>query len=412
GRRATTLRYNGTVPGPTLYLSAGDHLGVDLVNILDEPTNLHTHGLQVTPQGNSDNPFVMIEPGRTFHYDYRIPADHPPGTYWYHPHHHGRTADQVFGGLYGAIVIGEPTPLQVSADRVLVISDITLDAVGVASASAMDRMQGREGDLVLVNGQQTPHLEIAPGARERWRIVNACVSRYLRLQLTGQQLELLGVDLLDGGRAQIVDELLLAPGNRADVLVTTAAGAAVLQALPYDRGSAMGMGGGMGSRRRTPGAIIDLVGLTVAGSAPATSPVTVDRPASLDLRAISDVRHRALTMAMGMGMGATGSATIDGRAFDANRIDQTVRAGAVEEWTISNTSPMDHPFHLHVWPMQVISVGGQLAVLPTWQNVVSVPARSNAVVRIAFGPQTGTTVYHCHILDHEDNGMMGVVSVG
>ena len=196
------MRYNGSVPGPTLHLRPGDHLGIDLVNHLDQPTNLHTHGLQVSPQGNSDNPFVMVNPGQTFHYDYQIPDDHPAGTFWYHPHHHGLAADQVFGGLYGAIVIGEPDPTPVSADRVLVISDITLDGAGaVPPATAMQRMTGREGDLVLVNGQSRPQLTARPGARERWRIVNACVARYLRLRLDGQDLQLLGIDLPLGGRA-------------------------------------------------------------------------------------------------------------------------------------------------------------------------------------------------------------------
>lgn len=132
--------------------------------------NLHTHGLQVSPQGNSDNPFVTVEPGETFHYDYLIPADHPAGTFWYHPHHHGSAADQVYGGLYGAIVIGEPDPQEVGADRVLVVSDITLDSAGtVPAVSAVQRMAGREGDLVLVNGQARPQLTAQPGSRQRWR---------------------------------------------------------------------------------------------------------------------------------------------------------------------------------------------------------------------------------------------------
>lgn len=122
----------------------------------------------------------MVDPGGMFHYDYRIPAGHPAGTLWRHPHHHGRTADQVFGGLYGTIVIGESRAPEVSADRVLVISDITLNPAGtVAPASTVDRMQGREGNLVLVNGQLAPQLTVRSGTRERWRIVNACASRYL-----------------------------------------------------------------------------------------------------------------------------------------------------------------------------------------------------------------------------------------
>jgi FtsP/CotA-like multicopper oxidase with cupredoxin domain len=113
-----------------------------------------------------------------------------------------------------------------------------------------------------------------------------------------------------------------------------------------------------------------------------------------------------------MGMISRGSAfTIDRRGFDPQRVDQTVAAGSVEEWTITNTSSMDHPFHLHVWPMQVLSIAGRGIDPPTWQNVVNVPARSSSVVRIAFDDHTGRTVYHCHILDHEDNGMMGVIEV-
>jgi FtsP/CotA-like multicopper oxidase with cupredoxin domain len=420
GRQATTMRYNGGVPGPTLHLQPGDHLGIDLVNHLDQPTNLHTHGLQVSPQGNSDNPFLMIDPGQTFHYDYGIPADHPTGTFWYHPHHHGSAADQVYGGLYGAIIITDPDPPPVTADRVLVISDITLDAGGaIPPVTVMQRMTGREGDLVLVNGQALPRVTAAPGARERWRIVNACVARYLQLRLDGQDLQLLGVDLPLGGQPQRTEQVLLAPGNRADLLVTTRAGTSTLQALPYHRGTVdmeMGMGGGMGSQGSTPttsGSPIDLATLTASGSPAATAAAVIPLPPIGDLRATPVTGRLTLTLAMGMGMTGSGGMafTIDGRAFDPARVDQTVHAGAVEEWTITNTSQLDHPFHLHVWPMQVLSVAGVTTDAPTWQNVVNVPARSSSVVRIAFDAYTGRTVYHCHILDHEDNGMMGIIAV-
>ena len=431
GREATTYRFNGGLPGPTLHLRAGDHLGIDLVNHLDRPTNLHTHGLQVSPQGNSDNPFVMVNPGEAFHYDYKIPDNHPAGTFWYHPHHHGLVADQVFGGLYGAIVIGEPDPPQVSADRVLVISDITLDRAGaVQPATVMQRITGREGDLVLVNGQANPHLTAQPGTRERWRIVNACVARYLRLRLDGQHLYLLGIDLPLGGPPSQVDEVLLAPGNRADLLVTTHTGTSTLQTLSYNRGTPMGMGSGMGDGTGMAGGIesggthsdgsvidgsvIELATLTVTGAPVPNVAAVSPRPFARDLRAFDVATRRTLTLAMsmGMGMGSSGSAfTIDGRGFEPHRVDNTVKAGAVEEWTITNTSGMDHPFHLHVWPMQVLSVAGRTIDPPTWQNVVNVPARSSSIVRIAFDDYAGRTVYHCHILDHEDNGMMGIIDV-
>ena len=101
--------------------------------------------------------------------------------------------------------------------------------------------------------------------------------------------------------------------------------------------------------------------------------------------------------------------TIDGKPFDPARIDTTVQGGSVEEWTLTNTSSMDHPVHLHVWPMQIIEQNGATADSPIWQDVVNVPARGNVRVRIPFEDFTGKTVYHCHILDHEDGGMMGVI---
>lgn len=417
GRNATALSYNGGLPGPTLRLNAGDQLGVTLHNGLDDPTNLHVHGLHVSPQGNGDNPFVMVEPGASFDYEYRLPVDHPPGLYWYHPHHHGFVADQVFGGLYGAIIVEDPQPIDAVRERVLVVSDITLDAVGsIPAVSPMEKMLGREGELVLVNGQVNPRLSAHPGERERWRIVNACVARYLRLRLDGQQLQLLGMDSGRFRNPRTVDEVVLAPGNRADLLVTMATGTAVLRTLAYDRGSPGGMMGGGGPRSGTTGGRASLATLTVAGD-PVAAPLAVPvQPAPRDLRGTTVTARRELTLAMGMGAGMGGggmmsSFTINGREFDAGRVDTTVEAGSVEEWTLNNTSPMDHPVHLHVWPMQVIESDGRSLSSAAWQDVVNVPARSQVRVRIAFEDFVGRSVYHCHILDHEDNGMMGVIEV-
>lgn len=426
GRDASALSYNGSLPGPTLFLRAGDRVNVSLENGLKDPTNLHVHGLHVSPQGNSDNVLVSVDPGTVFDYEYRLPADHPPGVYWYHPHHHGFVADQVFGGLYGAIIVQDPEPVPVSRERVLVISDIALTGDGsITAVSTMEKMMGREGNLILVNGQLNPALAARPGERERWRIVNACTSRYLKLRLDGQSLQLLG---LDSGRYQTprdVEEVLLAPGNRADLLVTAAQGRAVLRTLPVDRGS-MGsmMGGSNGGGQSPPGPDGTVLATLAVSGAQAASPGPVPaQPAPRDLRAVVVTAHRELVFAMGMGMnnggqgmgmgGGTGSGmmsfTINGRPFDPARVDTTVPAGAVEEWTLRNTSPMDHPVHLHVWPMQIIEQADRPVDSPLWQDVVNVPARGSVRVRIAFDDFTGKTVYHCHILDHEDSGMMGLI---
>lgn len=420
GRDAFGLAYNGGIPGPTLRLRGGETLEVELVNEMAVPTNLHVHGLHVSPQGNSDNVFVTIEPGRSFSYAYRLPENHPPGLYWYHPHHHGTVADQIFAGLFGAIIVEDPEPLQVSRERVMVVSDTTLDGTGtVTDISPMERMLGREGEMVLVNGQSNPRLSARPGERERWRIVNTCVSRYLSLRLDGQQLELLG---MDAGRFQSpegVRELLLAPGNRADILVSAADGDAVLTASYYDRGSMAGMMGlrGAGPDGRPIRAEIPLATLSVSGD-PVTSPPDIPteirsglQPA--DLRTATVAAQRQFTFAtggMGPGMGMM-SFTINGREFNGNRTDTAVAAQSVEEWTLVNSSPMDHPFHLHVWPMQIVAEAGRAPDSAPWRDVVNVPARGQVTVRIAFDDFSGRSVYHCHILDHEDQGMMGIIEV-
>lgn len=412
GRPASVWMYEGGLPGPTWRVRPGDRVRVLLRNRLPQPTNLHVHGLHVSPEGHSDNMFVSVEPGASFQYEYRLPADHPPGVYWYHPHHHGMVADQVFAGLYGAIIVEDPTPIPVARERVLVISDITLDSTGhPAASSGMQRMLGREGDTVLVNGQVTPRMSARPGERERWRVVNACSARYLRLRLDGQRLQLLGIDSGRFEQAAEVSEIVLAPGNRADLLVTAGSATSTLRTLPVNRGGMSGMGTGQPNQQT-----VALATFTVSGSAVRSESALPAQPAPRDLRGVSVAAHRTLTFAMGMG-GASGgmgggmagmggmSFTVDGRPFDPARVDTRTRVGTVEEWTLANTSPMDHPVHLHVWPMQLVEAPGA----PVWRDVVNVPARSSVRVRIPFEDFPGRTVYHCHILDHEDAGMMAVV---
>ena len=178
------------------------------------PTNLHVHGLHVSPQGNGDNVFVAVEPGRKRSTtSYRLPPDHPPGVYWYHPHHHGMVAEQIFARpLRGDHRRGSRSHPGQAGNGCWSSRTPPWTAPGTSPRSSpMERMMGREGELLLLNGQSSPLLTARPGERERWRIVNACVARYLRLRLDGQQLQLLG---MDSGRFP-------RPGNRG----RTAAGA-------------------------------------------------------------------------------------------------------------------------------------------------------------------------------------------
>ena len=414
GREAATLGYNGGVPGPTLRLRPGDTLRVELGNRLDRVTNLHVHGLHVSPEGNGDNVFVAVEPGRAHRYEYRLPDNHRPGVYWYHPHHHGTVADQVFGGLYGAIIVEDDEEIPVDRERVMVVSDITLDSGGsLVSPSAMEQMMGREGELVLVNGAAEPDLKGRAGERERWRVVNACTARYLALRLPGQRARVAGRDVGRLPQDMALEDVVLAPGNRLDLVVDLSEGGRELTAMPVDRGGMMGqmMGGGPMPGGGGP---VALARLRVSASGNRAAGEIPPGPTVRDLRDADVDGRRSITFQMGMGGmmgGGDGpmSFTFDGEEFDADRIDQQVGMGTVEEWTIGNDSPMDHPFHLHVWPMQLLETDGRELSEPVWLDVVNVPARSQVKVRVAFEDFGGRTVYHCHILDHEDRGMMGTV---
>ncbi|MBP2371756.1 multicopper oxidase family protein [Pseudonocardia parietis] len=408
------LGFNGTSPGPTLRVRAGDELEVRLTNRLDKPTNLHTHGLRVSPQANSDNPFLRIDPGTSFDYRYRIPPDHPAGTFWYHPHHHGMVADQVFGGLAGALLVDPPLgngpDLPVVEDRVLLVTDTTLDADGhLLEASAMDRAMGRQGELVLVNGQHQPTIPAAPGATQRWRIINGCVSRVLPIRLDGHDLIQVAHDGTFLPAPATKDRVLLAPGNRADVIVRpTGTGRYPLIADAVDRG---GMEGMMGGNIAASGPVT-LATLVTDGPSVTAPPLPATLPAEKTGGGPTTAR-RQITFQMGMsGSGMGGMAfTIDGRTFDPARDDQTVQLGTTEEWTINNPSPLAHPFHLHVWPFTVLATSDGARPVGVPQDVVLVPARGWARLRIPFTEHDGRSVYHCHILDHEDAGMMATINV-
>jgi FtsP/CotA-like multicopper oxidase with cupredoxin domain len=416
GHDTSAWGFNGTSPGPTLRIRPGDLLRVRLVNHIDQPTNLHTHGLHVSPRGNGDNPFVTIDPGNSFDYAIRIPADHPAGTFWYHPHHHGTVADQIFAGLVGALLVAGEDSLPVTDDMVLLVTDTTLDGSGrVAPPSLAAKMMGREGDLVMVNGQHQPLITASPGAMQRWRVINGCTSRVLSLRLDGQPLTQVALDGVFLPAPIDRDPVVLAPGNRADLLVRpTSDGRYALVSEPYNRGTAMmgGMGemGGDGSSSTEP---VTLATLQVSG--PASTPPEL--PATLPVPPVPQgrvARQRRLTFAIGMdagmGMGAM-AFTIDGRTFDSDRDDQTVALGSTEEWTVLNTSPMDHPFHLHAWPFHVAAASTGTPPTGARQDVVLIPARGWVRLRIPFTDHPGRSVYHCHILDHEDRGMMGTINV-
>ncbi len=404
GTAARALTYNGLLPGPLLELEAGDAVQIHLHNQLNQPTNLHYHGLHVSPEGNADNVFLSVQPGASQSYSFRIPEDHPAGLFYYHPHHHGTVADQVFGGLGGALIVrgalDRIPEVQAAQEEVLFLKDLPADR----ESSMGGAMLGREGSVLTVNGQVNPRIATPAGGLLRLRFVNGSNARFWRLALEGHRLHLIATD---GGaleRPVAVEDLLLVPGARADVLVqiSPTGGRFRLRNRAYNRvGRSM-----MGMRRSMASSQGEETIATVQ-----TNGTTTPKPLPQQLLPVqplnNPVRTRRFVMNHGMAPGMGMVFLINGQAYDHQRIDTRVRLGEIEEWELVNTGVMDHPFHVHVNPMQVISRNGQPEPFPAWRDVVLVRAGETVRVRTQFRDFPGRSVYHCHILDHEELGMMG-----
>ncbi len=261
----------------------------------------------------------------------------------------------------------------------------------------MERMTGREGSMLTVNGEVAPVYTVKRGGLMRWRFVNASSSRYYRLSLEEHPFAVIAVD---GGalpRTELTREALLTPGQRLDVLVKAdrTPGAYRLLNLPYNRG-------GFGLEVAAPQ---ELARLIYTGVSEDEIPLP-DRLQTVELLPHPRWPPRKFELQQGM----MGAFSINGRAFRADRIDTRVALNSVEDWDIYNPGQMDHPFHLHVNPFQMVEADGTIQ-RPAWLDVVNIPRRSTQRIRIRFADFSGKTVYHCHILDHEDGGMMGTLEI-
>lgn len=410
-RDAYAYAFNGLVPGPAIEARPGDRLLIHFHNGLVEPSNLHYHGLHVPSTGSADNAMLSVPPRESFNYQIDIPSTHPGGIFWYHPHVHEFAARQVSRGLAGTLIVrgdlDQIPEIAAAPEQIIVLQDFALDRGGVPTEPGiMEKMAGREGDLVTINGRINPTILIQRGGWIRLRFLNASSSRFYRLGLEEHSFHVIATD---GGALAAPEEqaeILLAPGERVDAMVeaTRPDASYRLINLPYRR--VTGMGGGP-----TTSAPMVLATLTYRGTADQTWNLPQQLVSVDPLPGPSILRTFQLGSGMGMGVMAGGGMTfaINGRTFNPDRVDTRVRLNAVEDWEFVNPSTMDHPMHIHTNPFQVIGSDG--APIRAWKDVVVVPARSRVRVRTAFRDFVGRTMYHCHILDHEDFGMMGVLEI-
>jgi FtsP/CotA-like multicopper oxidase with cupredoxin domain len=399
GRQVTSRVFDGMYPAPTLKVRPGDTIRLKVTNDLDDITNVHTHGFHVSPSDNSDNVFVEIMPGETFDYEFQLPGNHAAGLYWYHPHVHGDTYEHVNGGMAGAIIIegglDEFPGIAGLTERLLVLQSSQFDADGVVVP--VDDQSARE-QLRTVNGQVNPSIRIRPGETQRWRIANMTSENFALLALEGHMLHQVAKDGQPLSELRTQERILMVPGERIEVLVQAAgAGTYELRQLLWGTGF-----------QSQPDVV--LATMVVDGDPVDPAPLPTTLIPFEDLREVEVDNYRELTFDVTQDHDGV-HFLIDGKTFDHDRVDQTVQLGATEEWVINNASDEWHPFHIHINDFQVVAVNGEPYEAYSWEDTRGLPPNGSITMRSRFLDFTGKYVYHCHILFHEDMGMMGIVEV-
>lgn len=449
-RRIYTRNYNASIPGPTLRLRGGNRLRLTQVNGLPKNTspsggmniphnfnsfNLHTHGLHVSPAGHADNVFREFTPRATdqspeprYLSEIEIPCDHPAGTFWYHPHHHGSTAMQVAGGMAGVIIIegdvDEVPEIAAARDVVVCINELKTNANGMVPDFVAD---GSLTDPALVtttftvNGQVNPTLTMRPGELQRWRLVAATGFTRLSLYLAGSQdadivpeVHQIAMDGITFPAPITKTEVVLGMGNRADILVQISM-PGTYQLLRSDSAAPLMTVVVQGQPVEPPMHLPRRLppGKPYISDSDITNP---DFHREINFMVVPNVFPQPFPNAYRV-LGTNPTPPLipvdppnpgDPRyaRFDSSFVNQTLRLGDVERWVLGPTE--FHPFHLHTNHFLVTHVDGERINPPIWQDTIS--SSGNVTFLVEYREFTGKAVLHCHNLRHEDQGMMQVIN--
>lgn len=426
--------YNGGLVGPTIEARPGDTLNIQLHNRLPpEPdmhhptdpnaphgfntTNLHFHGLHVSPSGNADNVLLALPPGAHFHYEVKIPSEHPAGTYWYHAHKHGSATLQLANGMAGALVIrgdvDRVPAIREAKERILVIQQLpyvlTDDPTQPGQQALMVESYANFGPAYwklnkrrfTLNGVVEPTLHLRPGEVQRWRFVHAGIREMVRVKLVrsegGQEVALpqyqIAHDGITTGRLEAVQETELHPGYRTDVLVR----ATDADDKPLPEGTYW-----LVDTAGVPEARV-LARVVVRGSR-----CRMKLPTERELAPLAPMRTieehevtgtQQAVFAIDLTDPAHPRFLMNGRPFDPDAPPRPLELGAVEEWTVTSQN-FGHPFHIHTNPFQLLQNGKVL-----WKDTLFVGDGQSVKLRTRYERYIGTFMTHCHISEHADLGM-------
>lgn len=432
-----------TVP-PTIRVLPGGTINVQYVNNLPihsseqcalgpcaDHSNLHFHGLHVSPASPQDDVLTTLAmPGQVLKYSVEIPSDASPGLYWYHTHPHGESARQALDGMSGAIVIDGLDRyyprLRRMRERVLILRDRDIEGekgearerilrqVGVsADRCGTSTEQGPPDRIFTLNGEIRPQIPINPGERQFWRILNASPDRYADLELGGRQLEIVALDGMPlsyhdrSRRTRKLGHILVAPAGRVEAIVTgPAVGTrSMLSTRCVDTGPDGDSNPAM--------VVADVVSGVHADSSSHKVPATTGVPVYKEMsrRQLKQLEVSAPDFTVVFTEDKNGF-YINGKLFSMDSPPMlTVRVGSLQHWRVVNDTREVHPFHIHQVHFLAYAVDGVRSDSPEWLDTANVPYRGTVDLIMDFTDPIirGMSVFHCHLLSHEDKGMMAKI---
>lgn len=405
GKTTSCLGYGFGMLGPTIRISKGDKLNLKFTNQLNKHSNVHWHGL-IIPSEMDGHPDQMVMPNESFNYSFFV--NQQAGTNWYHPHVHELTGEQVTQGLAGLFIIesSEEKALGLpngTFEIPLIIQDKRFNADGsIKYKPSMDEvMSGYMGETILVNGTFSPFLNVSANLY-RFRILNGSSARIYNLALSnGANFYIIGSD---GGileKPEQINSILLASGERLDVLVDFSK-ATLNSEIFLESKTFLGMGDAQGTQ--------DFRILKFIINKPGVADFKIPNTLIPVQKTSGSTKTRSFSLKMNMMSMKGGMHRINGKVYDSSRIDETVLLGATEIWQFNNsTGDEPHPMHMHGVHFQVVSrSGGRNSIQPHekgWKDTVLVAPKEKVEVIVKF-TQKGKFVFHCHNLEHEDDGMM------
>ncbi len=411
GKEFMSPTYNGLYTPPVLRVNPGDTIRLRVNNFIDQMTNVHYHGMNVSPLSPSDDIFIMIPPTGDFDYEVQIPEDHPEGLFYYHAHLFGLTEYQIMSGLSGGLIVNgvlAPFPqLEGIKEQIMYLKDVQI-IDGVVP-------QGADIDISAptnptVNGQTNPVLTIRPGETQFWHIANIGADHYYNLVLEGHEFYEIERDGNRHNQTVVKVEEFMPTASRLGVLVQGGEpGRYRLRAKKISTGPQGDQYGG------------ETVLTMVVEGEPVEDPIELPIPQA-EFPVVENLCDQPVQRSRNFVFSETEDGDtffINGQEFDPERVDTVVRIGDLERWTIQNTSQELHVFHIHLTDFQVCEINGVEQPFVGHQDTVNLPYQGQdpdfegpgeVVVVIDFRNPIieGKAVYHCHIGQHEDNGMMAV----